>query len=259
MKRSKAIYFVSALMILTSMMSSCGVISNQFNDEKKIIVEEFGYVNPSMSSQIADVNNLEAVTELASHIIKCKVKSLDDITYNDINLFNFKYSVEVIDIMLDVNDTLKSGDIISVTSSEGIMKASDAAAMIKDTPRAKKLGILQDEYQDNEYITSSTWDAIPIEVGKTYIMFITDRYLADEGVYAESGRRFLYEVEEQTAFSGRAMTADAKSTNDILNDIASQIELRTGRVDEVGAEQYIRELGERQAQMIDIDTEDIIE
>lgn len=257
MKKSKAIYLVPALTILISMMSSCGVMPNQVNDGERIIVEEFGYINPSMSSQIAEVNNLEAVTELSSHIIKCKIKSLDDITYTDVHLFSFEYSVEVIDIMLDVNGTLESGDIISVTSSEGIIKAAEAAAMIKATPRAKKLGILQGEYQDNEYITSSTWDAMPIEVGKTYIMFITDRYLADEGVYAESGRSFLYKVEEQTVFSGRTMAANEQSTNAILNDIISQIEVRTGRADEVGATQYMMELRERQAQMID--TDDVIE
>ncbi len=43
---------------------------------------------------------------------------------------------------------------------------------MKNNATAKKLNILQGEYNDNEYITSSTWDAVPIEVGKTYIMFI---------------------------------------------------------------------------------------
>lgn len=253
MKKSNILCIVLALMMFISMMSSCGMMSNQSDKDERIIIEEFGYINPSMSSQIADVNNLEAVTELSSHIIKCKVKSLDDVTYTDVNLFNFEYSVEVIDIMLDVNDTLETGDIISVTSSEGIIKAAEAAEMIKDTPRAKKLGILQGEYQDNEYIISSTWDAIPIEVGKTYIMFITDRYLDDEGVYSESGRSFLYEVEEQTVFSSRAMTINDNSTNDILSDIISQIEIRTGRADEVGATQYMIELGEQQSQMMNAD------
>ena len=143
-------------------------------------------------------------------------------------------------------DNINIGDIIPVTSSEGIMKASEAAKMIKDSPRAKKFGILQGKYNDNDYITSSTWDAIPIEVGKTYIMFITDRYYADEGVYAESGRSFLFEVEEQSVYSSRAMTRNKKTTNDIVSEILAQIEVRTGRADEVGVDQYMIELGEKQ-------------
>lgn len=249
MKKNKVISIILASLMLMSMMSSCEMMSNKNDKTERVIVEEFGYITPSMSSQIADVNNLEAVTELSSHIIKCKVVSLDNVTFTDVNLFNFEYSVEVLDIMLDVNNTLEAGDIISVTSSEGIIKATEAADMIKDTPRAKKLGILQGEYQENEYITSSTWNAIPIEVGKTYIMFITDRYLADEGVYSESGRSFLYEVEDQAVFSSRTMSISEKNENDIIIDIMSQIEARTGRADEIGATQYMIELGEQQAQI----------
>ena len=146
---------------------------------------------------------------------------------------NFKYSVKVLDIIMDVDDSLKIGDTITVSSSEGIMKASEAAELVKDDPVAKKLNILQGEYSDNEYITSSTWDAVPIEVGKTYIMFITDRYLETEGLYSESGRSFLFEC-------------DNSKTDDIIEKIKAQAALRTGRADEVGASQYMTELGERQ-------------
>ena len=69
---------------------------------------------------------------------------------------NFKYSVKVLDIIMDVDGSLKIGDTITVSSSEGIMKASEAAELVKDDPVAKKLNILQGEYSDNEYITSST-------------------------------------------------------------------------------------------------------
>ncbi|MCQ2431397.1 MAG: hypothetical protein MJ175_02205 [Clostridia bacterium] len=249
----KTIAILLALMTIISILSSCGNSADQESnihsvdiEPERVIVQEFGYISPSMSSQIADVNNLEAVTEISSHIIKCEIKSLDNVIYTDTDEFNFEYSVEVVEIMLDVSGTLAVGDIIPVTSSEGIMKASEAAKMIKDSPRAKKFGILQGKYNDNDYITSSTWDAIPIEVGKTYIMFITDRYYADEGVYAESGRSFLFEVEEQSVYSSRAMTRNKKTTNDIVSEILAQIEVRTGRADEVGVDQYMIELGEKQ-------------
>ena len=254
----RTITILLALTTIMSILSSCGNSAGQENiiqpdniEPERIIVQEFGYISPSMSSQIADVNNLEAVTEISSHIIKCVIKSLDNVIYTDTDEFNFEYSVEVVDIMLDVSSTLSVGDIIQVTSSEGIMKASEAAQMIKDSPRAKKFGILQGEYNDNEYITSSTWDAIPIEVGKTYIMFITDRYLADEGVYAESGRSFLFEVEEQSVFNNRAMTMSTKTTNEIVSEILAQIAVRTGRADEVGVDQYMIELGEQQKRLND--------
>lgn len=229
MKKQKILPVIAA-MIITCVMSSCG---NASKADERVIVKEFGYSAQSMTSEVADVNNLEAVTELSSQAIKCEIVSLDDASVNEMGQINFKYSVKVLDIIMDVDDSLKIGDTITVSSSEGIMKASEAAELVKDDPVAKKLNILQGEYSDNEYITSSTWDAVPIEVGKTYIMFITDRYLETEGLYSESGRSFLFEC-------------DDSNTDDIIEKIRAQAQLRTGRAVEVGASQYMNELGERQ-------------
>lgn len=231
------------------LLSSCGTASDSATPEtdERIIVEEFGYIEPSMSSRIADINNLEAITELSSHVIVGKVTDIEDITYTEIGLFNFQYAVEVTDLLMDARNSLTIGDRLSVTSSEGILKAADAAAMVADTPRAKKLGILQGAYADNEYILSSTYDAIPIEVGKTYLMFLSDEYLENEGVYAESGRMFLYEIEDQVVHTGRAMTLSEDSTDDVIDTIMAQIALRTGRADEIGSSAYMWELAERQA------------
>ena len=64
-------------------------------------------------------------------------------------------------------------------------------------------------------------------------MFITDRYLETEGLYSESGRSFLFEC-------------DDSNNDDITEKIKAQAALRTGRADDVGASQYMNELGERQ-------------
>ncbi len=230
------------LVIFVLAASSCG------SGEERVFVEEFGYKDMDMACAVADVNNLEAVTELSSHIVKCEIVSCEDVLYNDIGLLNFLYSVEITDIYLDTKSSLKEGDIISVMTNHGILKASEAAAIVKDDPRAKKLGILQGEYQDNEYIRSSTWDAVPIEVGKTYIMFLTDEYLENEGVYADTGRKYLFEIDGRKVRSGREAAVDERTAKELLNEIKAQIKVRTGRVDEVGWSQYVDELGERQRQ-----------
>ena len=56
----------------------------------------------------------------------------------------------------------------------------------------------------------------------------------------------MFEVEEQSVYSSRAMTRNKKTTNDIVSEILAQIEVRTGRADEVGVDQYMIELGEQQ-------------
>ncbi len=243
MKKRKILPCLIAALTITCFAGSCENVS-QVDD--RVIVKEFGYSAQSMTSQVADVNNLEAVTELSSQVIKCEIVSLDDASVNELGVLSFKYSVKVLDIIMDINDSLEIGDTITVSSSEGIMKASEAAELMKGNATAKKLNILQGEYNDNEYITSSTWDAVPIEVGKTYIMFITDWYLESEGLYSESGRSFLFEYDGQNVVHERSAVMSQKSTDDIVDEIKAQVELRTGRVDEVGAAQYMNELGERQ-------------
>lgn len=218
-----------------------------YTKPQRNIVETFGYIEP-MGSQIADVNNYEAITELSSQIVLCEVKELVDVTVTETGLFSFRYEIEILDILLDVGDRLQTGDTVQITSSEGILKALDAAALIADTPRAKKLGILQGEYTEEDYIISSTWDAIPIEVGNCYLMYLDDDYLESEGVYAESGRSYLYEYHNQTVYSGRNMTKSESNLSAILDTVNSYISMRTGRADEIGDTAYMMELGERQSQ-----------
>lgn len=79
-----------------------------------------------------------------------------------------------------------------------------------------------------------------------YNVYITDRYLESEGLYSESGRSFLFEYNGQKVVHERSAVISQKSTDDIVDEIKAQVELRTGRVDEVGAAQYMNELGERQ-------------
>jgi len=209
------------------------------------IVETYGYIEP-MGSQIADVNNYEAITELSSQIVLCEVKNLLDVSVTDIGLFSFRYEIVISDIFLDVGDRLEIGDTVQITSSEGILKAADAADLIADTPRAKKLGILQGEYTDEDYVISSTWNAIPIEVGNCYLMYLDDDYLETEGVYAESGRSYLYEYHDQSVYSGRDMIKNDSTLTEIMETVGGYISTRTGRADEIGDTAYMLELGERQ-------------
>ncbi len=231
-----------------------------YTKPQRNIVETFGYIEP-MGDMIADVNNYEAITELSSQIVLCEIKDLVDVTVTEIGLFSFRYDIEILDILLDVGDRLQIGDTVQITSSEGILKAVDAAELIADTPRAKKLGILQGEYSDDDYIIASTWDAIPVEVGNCYLMYLDDDYLESEGVYAESGRSYLYEYHDQVVYSGRDMIKNESSLSEILETVSGYISMRTGRADEIGEAAYLLELQDRQIQerYPDIAGKDVLE
>ena len=231
--------------LLLSILCSCNSLDS---DSEIEIVEDFGFkdLSGSMVSMAADINNIEAITEIATQIVICNVESMEDVSITETYDFTFKYKVTITDILMDVNQKLEVGDTVIVSSSEGYLKASEAAAMIKDTPRAQKLGILQGEYQDNEYIRSSNWNAIPIEVGGSYIMYLEDRYLDSDGLYAETGREYLYEISGSKIYSERDKIKNDMTYKQIINMIETQISKRTGRADEIGVSKYIDELGEQQ-------------
>ncbi len=146
---------------------------------------------------------------------------------------------------LYINEIKRLIEAVETTQSENIERAAE---LIADTPRAKKLGILQGEYTDEDYIISSTWNAIPVEVGNCYLMYLDDDYLVSEGVYAESGRSYLYEYHDQVVYSGRDMIKIESSLSEILETVSGYISMRTGRADEIGDTAYMMELGERQSQ-----------
>lgn len=247
--RSRILLFFVAISVMISFFA-CNIDQSpktkQFADGR-VFVYEFTSENV-VGTYLADYNTLEAVTELSSQFVKCRINKTNHVEYTDTNRLSFEYEVEILDIYLNIDNRIAIGDVIRVVSSEGMMKAREAAALL-DESRAEKLGILREElYLEDEYVTSSAWDAIPIEVGKTYLMFLTDDYLETEGVYVESGLSYLYEYDDQTVYCRNRMFVSDLTTGEILSQMQAQIEKRTGRADEVGRQQYLVELGEKQRQ-----------
>lgn len=245
MKRNLLLSLAFAILMLLTV--SCEKVEPE---PPKNIVRELGLksASDSMASYIANLDNLEAVTELSSHVIKCEIISCDNISTTEMSALNFDYSVKVLDIIMDTRNTIKVGDIIPVNSSEGIIKVSEFVELIKNDPLKLKYYRIPETYTDNDYVVSSNFNAVPIEVGKTYIMYISDHYLENYGVYSESGRAYLYEYNDDEIHSQRSMTLSEESTDDIIAMIKAQAELRTGRADEVGEDIYMEELGQKQAE-----------
>jgi len=245
---SKLSYIFILLMLLTVVLISCeNSVSSDMSaetEEERVIVKTLGYVDLTMGSPIADVNSLDVITELSTQTVLCSIESVEKISTTEMNFLNFNYNVKILDIYMDTNDRLEIGDVIPVSTSEGIIKANEAAEMFKYSSRAQKYGIVQGDYADNEYFVSSVWNAIPIEVGKQYIMYLTDEYLETDGVYAEGGRQFLYEYTEQNVYSTRDRIPE--STDQVIEKIKSHIANRTGRADEIGYYPYLDELAEKQ-------------
>ena len=247
----KIIAFLMMTVILSSLMSCAKQVNIEMTERDKeiserIIAEKIGVTSNDLMSVIADVNNIEAITEISTQIVVCRVNKLQKAFVTEIGLLRFIYGVIIEEIYMDVNNMLKVGDTITISTAKGIIKGNDFKELFGNSERAQKIGYANREYEDNEYIASSSYKGIPVEVNKTYIMYLTDMYFESENLYAETGRQFIYEYTNGVLYQGLDYQKMDIDIEQLKNQITTDIKNRTGRVDEIGYDNYLEELGEIQ-------------
>lgn len=246
MLNKKSVFATLFLVLITFV--SCGDAYSPFAEMN--FVKEYGWTDSSqiMASPIADTNNPEAIAELSSQVVICEISALDRAIVNGIGDLHFYYTATIKEILYDRDLIFTVGDSITVSSSEGILPANEAKALYHDSAYAKKYGVMQGEYSADDYVRSSFDNAIPIQVGETYLMYLTDRYFAREEVYAENGQQYLYLCKDNTLYAGREGVKTDVTLEKMKMQVSKQMAARTGRADEIGHSAYLNELGKRQAE-----------
>ncbi len=235
--------------ILLLGMVSCGEARDEVPEKTAYnIVKDYGFRDDAdlMWYRAVDTNSPEIVTELSVGVVKCRVVSLEDIDY-DVTRHtapHFEYTVEIAEVLLDVKGALHVGDSVCVRSTEGVMTVPEIVEVIGQKAKYKKLGLPEGEYGENDYIRSSIYDAVPMRVGHTYILFLSDKFLEDKGYYTEAGQSCLYEyTEDGSVYVTRDRVLYENGDLSCLTEqLAAQIARRTGRADEIGADAYMAEL-----------------
>ena len=253
MKKLLAFLLLSILLLT---ISSCTQQPNNDMTERereineRIIVEYFGYDqdSPGVALSISDVDlsSVEAITETTTQIVLCHVENIKNTSTNLMGDIIFNYEIIIKDILMDVNNRLEIGDIVVLTTSQGIIKGTDFTKLVRNSAQAQKTGLAYREYKDNEYIVSSYNNSIPIEIGRTYLLYLTDRYLENYDVYSTSGRRLSYEYTDGVLFHGTNYEKMDICLEQLKEQIFSDIRNRTGRADEIGFYAYTDELAEIQ-------------
>lgn len=241
---------VVIFLCLLVFLSACNETYSPFSGMN--IVHEYGWEDTSslMASYTwnpALFDTVEVITELSSQVVVCKIEKLNNVKINAFDELHYYYTVTIEEVLFDKDQIFKIGDQITVSSSEGILPANQAKALYENSAHAKKFGVLQGEYGENDYVRSSYYNGIPIQVGETYLMYLTDRYYKTEKVYSENGGEFLYLCRGNAVYTGREGVKHSLTLSELKNQISAQLELRTGRADEIGEIAYINELGEQQA------------
>ncbi|MBQ3126546.1 MAG: hypothetical protein IJC15_05690 [Clostridia bacterium] len=230
----------------TISLASCSQNGDLFDDTN--FVREYGWIDGTqvMGSPVADTNNPEAVAELSSQVVICEINALERAIVNGVGDLHFYYTATVKEILFDRDDALSVGDTITISSSEGIISANTAKALYNNSAYSQKYGVLQGTYAPNEFVRSSFDNAIPIQAGETYLMYLTDRYFLQEKVYAENGGQFLYLIQNNKVYTGRNGEKNSLTLGKLKQEVGAQMAARTGRADEIGHSAYLTELGQKQ-------------
>lgn len=200
-----------------------------------------------LTSWMADTREFDAVNELSTQVIKCKVKGINKLETTVMGTISFKLDVEVEDIYLDIGDQLNVGDSIVISTNNALMTANDVLEKLSVSD-ARNYNILQDgPYGENDYVLYSAFDGTPMELNGSYIIYLTDRYFDSEGVYADIGYSHVYAIKDSGIYVGDDITKSDMNERELIKFVKDGIEARTGRVQEVGEDQYLSELAERQA------------
>ena len=241
----KRITVIICFVLITSSLFSCtSKKSLQQIHDSDVIIQKYGF-SGGMADISVDLNNFVDITEMSSQIIECTVIETKNIKVNDLFDLVFTYSIKVDDIFLDTSGKLKNGDVLEIMTTEGYIKAADIYPLMleKDAERARKLGLFTDrDYKPNEYVLSSSWDAIPMEVGRTYIVYLTDQFFDKQGVYSECGYSYLFDVTESDVYWRSDLILYDLKRSDLITTIQGYISARTGRADQLGWSQYMAEV-----------------
>ena len=176
-----------------------------------------------------DVRDINAVTNAASQIVLCRIEELKKVSLDYMFAqLSFEYEVIIEDIYMDVSNMLKTGDKVTVSSIKGIITGNEykklaASAYSRTRASSHVMEYSSREYEENEYILSSSFDSIPFEAGKKYIMYLRDDYVEQDNFYSETGYEFSYEYTDGILYYGigyKKMGIDiANLKEQILNDV----------------------------------------
>ena len=255
-KRRRISELLASMLSITFIITFASCSVDEYDPlEGKNVVQSLGG-KEVMGSFVADINNIEATTELSTQIVKCKILDMEKIdVYNTSNL-NFLFNAEIEEVYFDVNsgidnktsDSLSAGDKIVISTGDAVVKATVAAEALKGKSDAKFLTMQSEDYKENDYIVCSMWDSIPVEAGNSYILYLTDEFLESEGAYTEVGRMFTWGILNGDMYYGVDFIKSDMSLSEVEAQIAENVANRTGRVDQIGRNEYLTELGKLQAE-----------
>ena len=190
----------------------------------------------------------EVVTERSTQIVLAHIDSYEraevSVASNSASLV-FLYNLTVLEIYLDVSGTLSEGDEIKLYTGNGIMWGPQLAKMSGGKRIMRQHGREFIEFSENEYVISSHCGEMVLEPGYIYLLYLNEYHIPGRGWYVLSDGRYIHEYTEGVVFTHRDYRRAGITIEELRQRTIDDVAARTGRVQEVGEEQYLSEVAER--------------
>jgi hypothetical protein len=233
---------VIAILLLSLLLSGCGRDESvkHFADGRRIacaVQTELSRFSPLANALEADPN---FVIEYATCILLCRIDAMEDVgatrtvSGNDdenpyVWTLNYSYSATAEEVLFAREGDVKQGDALSFSAGSGMVRINDLKHLLPPQ-EVTALGIdLHRQYSDSDYIATAKGNTIPIEVGKTYLVFLNEEY----GYYSDCGFGELYECDGEAVYAGWDMKRSETSSAELIGQTRARIEARSGIFDEM--------------------------
>ncbi|MHC1693956.1 MAG: hypothetical protein AB9835_01480 [Eubacteriales bacterium] len=184
-----------------------------------------------------DTTVLSGAVEMAVIIGQFNISNVEQTGYipgSDFPIFTYTASIE--ELYFDRDDKFNNKKEITFISSNGYIKASDYINDMQKSERAKKLGILDKDYNDNDYFICSWYDTIVYEPNKTYMIFLCDNGLGD---YVQASDEYLYEISADNLLKNADKKTYDKTLAEFENELKTAVKNRKGELDQ-GLKEYFK-------------------
>lgn len=181
-------------------------------------------------SHVTDV--LRDAVELAEVIVIARAEALTEAEGDLPGALRLTHRLNAETVLFDRDGRLEDGASFEMHGLNGAATIGALAAVHAQPERIEAAG-----HDAEAYYIASECGAIPIEVGHTYLLFLT--YDAEDAVYLPVGYEFQCEYIDGRLVSGDGMTKWRPDYN--YEEILTAVEARTGRADEIGADAYRKE------------------
>ena len=233
---------LAALFLSAIFLASCGdALIVEPRMVSLDIRSEGGYLTNMIFEDRIKWSELSDVVELSDGAVVAVVRELSGFDRGERGAsMEFTYTIEPTEVLFDTTGELTVGGGIEMMSNEGAL-TFETLAPVLDERELEFVTMLWNDQPENGWMLASMHDVIPIEIGRSYVFFLSKKGRG----WTESGREYLWEVMDGRPVTGDG-TAKAYDDNYTMEAVREAVTARTGRCDEIGEEAYEAEMLARQ-------------